>query len=267
MIRIIDKKYIEVIGHYDNPVLCAKLTLLADMFAITHKEGYAKFNIEDEDKLSFIDEKLEFSISDLTGTIWVFNDYPDLSSATYYINFSSNENNYSYLQIGSERIFYENTRVYLDGEGWENEAYRTIIITGGTDATNSTLIAWLESNATQVSSQSNNMFIGNLPITDSFFGSSSVSKICYGNVEIYSKSQASPTLISFTIEGTSYQAEENMTWSQWCSSAYNTDGYRNTGDVIASESLTSAIAYNNVYELPSSAIVDSRSYTLKHYGG
>ena len=30
------------------------------------------------------------------------------------------------------------------------------------------------------------------------------------------------TLISFTIAGTSYQAEEGMTWAQWVNSSYNT---------------------------------------------
>ena len=32
------------------------------------------------------------------------------------------------------------------------------------------------------------------------------------------------TLISFTIAGTSYQAEEGMTWEQWVNSDYNTIG-------------------------------------------
>lgn len=29
-------------------------------------------------------------------------------------------------------------------------------------------------------------------------------------------------IISFTIDGTSYQAEEGMTWEQWVDSSYNT---------------------------------------------
>lgn len=33
-----------------------------------------------------------------------------------------------------------------------------------------------------------------------------------------------PTLISFTFNGTSYQAEEGMIWSEWCESEYNTIG-------------------------------------------
>ena len=53
-------KYIEVIGHYDDKVLCAKLTLLADLYAIEHKEGYAKFKIEDEDKLNLINGELDY---------------------------------------------------------------------------------------------------------------------------------------------------------------------------------------------------------------
>lgn len=35
---------------------------------------------------------------------------------------------------------------------------------------------------------------------------------------------APKTLISFTIAGTSYQAEEGMTWEEWVESEYNTDG-------------------------------------------
>lgn len=33
------------------------------------------------------------------------------------------------------------------------------------------------------------------------------------------------SLITFTIEGTSYQAEEGMTWDYWVNSPYNTDGF------------------------------------------
>ena len=35
-------------------------------------------------------------------------------------------------------------------------------------------------------------------------------------------STTTPALISFTIDGTSYQAEEGMTWEQWVNSDYNT---------------------------------------------
>ncbi len=37
--------------------------------------------------------------------------------------------------------------------------------------------------------------------------------------------EAAANLISFNIEGTSYQAEEGMTWEQWVNSSYNTGRY------------------------------------------
>ena len=37
--------------------------------------------------------------------------------------------------------------------------------------------------------------------------------------------QGGATLISFTIDGTSYQAEDGMTWAQWVHSSYNTSGF------------------------------------------
>ncbi len=39
------------------------------------------------------------------------------------------------------------------------------------------------------------------------------------------------TLISFTIAGTSYQAEEGMTWEEWVNSSYNT-GYQGSGEYL-----------------------------------
>ncbi len=39
-------------------------------------------------------------------------------------------------------------------------------------------------------------------------------------------------LISFTIDGTLYQAEDGMTWPEWCASSYNTDGYTDAGGHI-----------------------------------
>lgn len=49
-----------------------------------------------------------------------------------------------------------------------------------------------------------------------------------GNVTITSTDltlDAGPNLISFTIVGTDYHAEEGMTWAEWIDSSYNTDGF------------------------------------------
>lgn len=42
-------------------------------------------------------------------------------------------------------------------------------------------------------------------------------------IEVVSAPSA-PATISFSIDGTTYQAEEGMTWAQWADSSYNNDG-------------------------------------------
>ena len=63
----------------------------------------------------------------------------------------------------------------------------TIAFTGGTDTTNTSLISWVKANGRLISHQ-----------------------------------MPTPTLINFTIDGTTNQAEEGMTWEQWVASDYNT---------------------------------------------
>ena len=48
--------------------------------------------------------------------------------------------------------------------------------------------------------------------------------------------------IGFTIDGTSYQAEEGMTWGDWVESDYNTDNYGVFGSYIV-QSITDQGAY------------------------
>ncbi len=106
------------------------------------------------------------AVSDLTGTTWVWTEVPQGTGlveeewVTYNISFSSNSITYTSLQVweaeaGTELSIYygNNTSAYEFSTGWVNNAYKTISITGGTDATNGDLIAWLEANATQQSSQ------------------------------------------------------------------------------------------------------------------
>lgn len=103
------------------------------------------------------------AITDLTGTTWHFNDVLSLpssaSSNVYYsinytatlygteMDFASLEYNASYLTFVGNTLEVP----YSSDNGWIS-AYpdRLIRITGGTDVTNSSLISWLESNATQV---------------------------------------------------------------------------------------------------------------------
>lgn len=115
------------------------------------------------------------TITDLTGTTWVIDEEPVLAGANtdFYINFTSNSTNYAVLSSSGTTsgvlryISYDgnsysvtpaltimNTNLdNLDEPPvyqytWSDQAYRTITITGGTDATNTDLIAWLQANAT-----------------------------------------------------------------------------------------------------------------------
>ena len=92
--------------------------------------------------------------TDLTNTTWIFNNNPDMDveGGLYSINFISNNTSYTEIrfgEIGNYRLLYNSTSAYRSGT-WNNENYKTIEINGGTDSTNSTLISWLESNATQI---------------------------------------------------------------------------------------------------------------------
>lgn len=78
-----------------------------------------------------------------------------------------------------------------------------------------------------------------------------------------------PTLISFTIDGTTYQAEEGMTWEQWVASSYNTGGfYISTGKVTSADGYFVATGKPTSYidESPSN-IIESKPYILRAGGG
>lgn len=97
----------------------------------------------------------------------------------------------------------------------------TISIVGGTKTTDATLIAWLEANATQIVPQGKTIING-LPPIKKMFGTTEIVKEVLNGVTVYEKKAST---ISFTIQGTTYQAEEGMTWQQWVDSAYNTNNY------------------------------------------
>ena len=110
------------------------------------------------------------SVSTLANTKWVIKDTPTFTSqqqanAQYYdINFKSNNINFHQIVIGWTDSYsdYEGLQIaYGDninppvdcyhGEsptGWTNQAYKTIEISSGTDATNPDLIVWFTENAT-----------------------------------------------------------------------------------------------------------------------
>ena len=106
-------------------------------------------------------------ISDLSGTKWILNSswttMPNGLSATedngandgYSINYTTNGSSASSISFYDtdypDLLTYGTLGTAVSrGWSWTSQAYRIIEITGGTDATNATLISWLEANATQV---------------------------------------------------------------------------------------------------------------------
>ena len=93
----------------------------------------------------------------LTNTKWVFNENISLGffNGRVQINFISNNKEYIFLLDENPDFAYVDTNddytyTYDDYVGWENQAYRTITITGGADVENPDLIAFLQANATQI---------------------------------------------------------------------------------------------------------------------
>ena len=77
------------------------------------------------------------------------------------------------------------------------------------------------------------------------------------------------TLINFTIGGTSYQAEEGMTWAQWVASSYNT-GNRfeiQNSSIIVDSNTGYVVAYNGVNESAIATIIEGRAYATRGGAG
>lgn len=77
--------------------------------------------------------------------------------------------------------------------------------------------------------------------------------------------------ISFSINGKTYQAEEGMTWAQWCDSKYNTDGWY-IKDATAPVDSTGQNQihnpdYNDTYGMQSGYyVIYATAYDTKPYG-
>lgn len=84
-------------------------------------------------------------------------------------------------------------------------------------------------------------------------------------VDFNLKTAASVSLISFSIRAGStsetFQAEEGMTWAEWCASEYNTDGFAVVGDgrVTAGSLFVSG---PNGYANASDEIISKYSYSM-----
>ena len=120
------------------------------------------------------------SVNDLTNTIWQINeDYGTSEIGTKYINLVCLGNNTTYNSLSMYEDDGDYLLVYGDSsprdvvayypDNWTDyNTYKTISITGGTDVTDATLIAWLENNAIQLQDLTGTSwrFNNNLDIAD-----------------------------------------------------------------------------------------------------
>lgn len=69
-------------------------------------------------------------------------------------------------------------------------------------------------------------------------------------------------LITFTIDGVEYQAEEGMTWKEWVDSEYNILNYGIFNDYICNNSLLKCITVDSVYCTSNEVIISSKNYIM-----
>lgn len=77
-------------------------------------------------------------------------------------------------------------------------------------------------------------------------------------------------LISFTLDGKEYQAEEGMAWEEWVASEYNTGKYRADGSHVSDEYSNPIENSADVWQQPTDHIIANESYNATsgtHSGG
>ena len=77
---------------------------------------------------------------------------------------------------------------------------------------------------------------------------------------------AESNLITFTIAGTEYQAEEGMTWAEWINSVYNKNYFIIGSDGIMTDA-GGIIQYNNINVKSTDLIVSNYIYSIFIFGG
>lgn len=239
-----------------------------------------------------------------TGETWLLYEQVDATSmTTTEINFTSNNTQYTFLQFRKGYIGYSTEFTWsdeymvYDTVSWINEVYRTITFE---TAPTGTLLTWLQENGTKqggttrisftidgkefyaIQGMTWEEFVSNGDFNPGEFFTynntivtSDYSTVQYNGVNVTptdiiqantNYTLASPaTLISFTIGGTSYQAESGMTWAQWVDSSYNTGSFMNVGTWIGNQNGQSVVIMNGKIKKnvkPSDTIQESTAYFL-----
>lgn len=162
-----------------------------------------------------------------SGETWVINENPNASTLpNTSINFTSNEMSFSSIRYVSSE---DNPAIILYGNthAWSMGVWINEAFRTITFATPPTgdLLAWLQANGTK---------------------------------------QGGVTLINFTIDGTTYQAEEGMTWQQWVNSSYNTYGCTIEGSSVKGKGNNGSPTYIYINQNLNLTLVSSTDSIIKN---
>lgn len=148
------------------------------------------------------------AVTDLTNTKWLFNNDVTLSefgvvnnNTTFDLTFINDGVTYYGFEVRN-KAEQDNGIRYYDGDhawwrynvtnGWADSSYKTIEITGGTDATNADLIAGITANATQIVEPSSDVIettisVGTSLLADASVGTTKLLKAYIGNHLIFER--------------------------------------------------------------------------------
>ena len=175
------------------------------------------------------------AVSDLTNTTWLINSVTCTAGyGIFNINYTCTHEGedyecdtiwIGYRATGEGAVASANQAVVDELAGENLWAGDTITITVGTDATNASLISWLEANATQQGGgTSGKTQLGTRPITKKMFGTREITKEVVNGVVVYEK-QASSFNVDITLNNTG-----DLTWGN----VYIYDGQDSTGTLLYS---------------------------------
>lgn len=209
-------------------------------------------DVEDPDLIDFFTTyAIQITgMTDVTNTCWVFNN----NIGSYLMNHKGTFEGTVYFTAGSTdhwsigRFFTGGTGLYFDSDqvasptGWVGtEAEKTIFITEADPEAEE-----------------------NLDLLALLYGAADFK---YKRYKLGWKVTPAVSVISFTIGSDTFQADEGMTWADWCNSGYNSDGYQILGSMVYDSSATKAVKYNGVYVYSSEDIYEDASYALQASGG
>ena len=229
---------------------------------------------------------------------WFFNETVLVNvGLTQNVNFTSNGNSFTKMSIDSDNYIlqYNSTYAYEMGD-WFPDAYRTVDFGTTEQTVSDTFYTWLTANATPeaepepetptntVTIEYNGSVIASLtegkatlPCKDKVMHTDivvNVPELGGGDVPEWDGSYTitnAVSLISFTVAGTSYEAEDGMTWYEWANSDYNTAGawcYREEANVtFPNASPSKMVQMNGVDVVGTDIIVADTAYTTRTMSG